>query len=145
MELNGISAEQIKCNLKAVGLMEYLGIHIEKVKDDFGELDGKMVYYFSVPETSSICQDKLELGDTTTSDGLIEIAKAGFLAILIESYRSMFGDDTWTINQIQQNPSHYAKFYAKVRTGEVWNEELGKKRLADLTEEIKQAAAYKEV
>jgi hypothetical protein len=144
MELNGISADQIKENLYAVLMLEYLGIHIEKTREGSKEPDGRMVYFFSVPETSSIHKD--DLGDTTTADGLIKVAKEAYLEMIIDSYKSVFGDeDTWVIDQIKQNPSHYAKFYAKVRTGEEWNEELGKERLADLTEEIKQAAAYKEV
>ena len=50
------SREQIEKNLKTVLTLEWLGIHIEDTKeknDEYG-IPSKTVYYFSVPETSTI-------------------------------------------------------------------------------------------
>lgn len=144
------SKKQIEDNVKTFMLLEYLGIHIEDVKettDKYGLLD-KTIYYFSVPETSTI-----ELGSgakefnskVKSSDGLISLAKEEILQMLTEACENEFGDDEEFINDIKDNSSDYFKFYAKVRNGEEWNQKLGDSAIKKLTEDIRATSAYKEV
>lgn len=142
--------KQIEENVKTLMLLEYLGVHIEDVKqiaDEYG-IFSKTIYYFSVPETSTI-----EL-DTATdemsakikcADGLISLAKEEILDMLLDACKSEFGDDEEFIQEIKDNSSDYFKFYAKVRNVEVWNKELGDAAIKKLTEDIKVTSSYKEV
>lgn len=146
--LEHYTREQIEKNLKIVLTMEWLGIHIEDTKevtDEYG-IPSKMVYYFSVPETSTMEVEDKELNDQIkTSDGLIALAKEELLDMLIDSCEDAFGDDEEFIEEVKNNTSDYIKFYAKVRTGEKWNKELGDALVKRLTDEIRAASAYKEV
>lgn len=140
--------EQIEKNLKIILTMEWFGIHIEDTKevtDEYGLLS-KMVYYFSVPETSTIEVEDKELNKKIkSSDGLIALAKEELLDMFIDSCEDAFGDDEEFIEEVKNNASDYIKFYAKVRTGEKWNKELGDALVKRLTDEIRATSAYKEV
>ena len=135
--------KQIESNLKVVLSLEYYGIHIEDAK----EQDFKILYYFSVPEKSTIEIDNALNDKIKTADGLIEIAKESFTQIIIDSCKSEFDDDEEDeefYNDVKNNISDYALFYAKVREGEVWNEEMGKAAIQKITDEIKNNS-YKRV
>lgn len=144
------SKKQIEDNVKTLMLLEYLGIHIEDIKQitDEYSIFSKTVYYFSVPETSMI-----ELGTVTEemsakikcADGLISIAKEEILDMLLEACKIEFGDDEEFVKEVKDNSSDYLKFYAKVRNGEVWNKELGDAAIKKLSSDIKLASSYKEV
>lgn len=136
------SKEQIKNNLETVLTLEWLGIHIEGVKDivDKYGIPSKTAYYFSVPETSTIDVE----GKTLNSDGLIVLAKEKIIEMLIGCCNDEFGDDEEFIENIKNNQSDYFKFYAKIRTGEVWNRELGDATVKKITDEIL-ANSYKAV
>lgn len=123
--------------------MEYYGIHIE----DTREKDFKQLYYFSVPERSTIEISNALNDKIKTADGLIEIAKESFTQIIIDSCKSEFDDDEEDeefYNDVKNNISEYASFFAKVRKGEVWNEEMGKAAIQKITDEIKNNS-YKQV
>ena len=49
------------------------------------------------------------------------------------------------IENVKNNISEYFIFRAKVRSGEVWNKEMGDLRVKELCEDVKQAAQYSEV
>lgn len=122
--------EQIKKYLKIVLNMEWLGIHIDDVREmrDEYNLISKMVYYFSVPETSTIeVKEDKELNDKIkTADGLIELGKKHILDMVIDSCNDTFDDDDEELfEDVKNNISDYVKVYAKVRTGERWTKELG--------------------
>ena len=140
IEIN--NRKQIEENLKAVLTLEYYGIHIEETK----EQDFKLLYYFSVPEKSTIEIDSPMNDKIKTSDGLIEIAKESLTEIIIDSCKSEFDDeeDEEFYNDVKNNISDYASFYAKVRKGEVWNEEMGKAAIQKISDEIKNNS-YKQV
>lgn len=135
--------KQIEENLKVVLSLEYYGIHIEDTK----EQDFKILYYFSVPEKSTIEIDNALNDKIKTADGLIEIAKESFTQIIIDSCRSEFDDDEEDekfYNDVKNNISDYALFYAKVREGEVWDEEMGKTAVNKAIEPLKNLS-YKQV
>ena len=141
IEIN--NRKQIKENLKAVLTLEYYGIHIEETK----EKDFKQLYYFSVPERSTIEISNVLNDKSKTADGLIEIAKESLTQIIIDSCKSEFGDDEEDeefYNDVKNNISDYASFYAKIRQGETWNEEMGKAAIQKITDEIKNNS-YKQV
>ena len=146
--LENFNKEQMEKNLKLVLTLEWLGVHIEDVKettDEYGLLS-KTIYYLSVPETSTIKIDDEEMNKKiSTSEGLIALAKEEILDMLIATCKEEFGDDEEFIEEIKNNTSDYFKFYAKVRTGEKWNKELGNTMVKKLTDEIHAASAYKEI
>lgn len=127
---------QIEENLKAVLSLEYYGIHIEDTK----EQDLKILYYFSVPEKSTMEIDNALNDKIKTADGLIKIAKESLTQIIINSCKAEFDDeeeDEEFYNDVKNNISDYALFYAKVRKGEIWNEEMGKAAIQKVINEIK--------
>lgn len=132
--------EQFASNLKAIMSLEVLGIHVEDVK----EKDFRLLYYFSVPEKSTIKNNENSNYDVTTSDGLIEIAKTTFTEIIIESCKSEFGNDEEFYEEVENNISDYASFFAKVRKGEVWDEEMGRLAVDKFLNEIENNS-YKQV
>lgn len=133
--------EQFTVNLKALMGLEALGIHVEDVK----EKNLRLLYYFSVPEKSTMKNNKNSNYDITTSDGLIELAKLTLTTIIIESCKSEFGDDDEEFyEEVENNISDYASFFAKVRKGEIWNEEMGRTAVDKLLNEIKNNS-YKQV
>lgn len=143
-----MNKEQIQDNLKVVLILEYLGIHIEDTKEETDEygIPSKQIYYFSVPEKSTIEIEDMELNtEIKTSTGLISLAKRELSNMVIESCRDEFGEDDNFIKEVENSISDYLKFYAKVRTGEDWNKELGGKAVKKITDELKAASGYKEV
>lgn len=142
------SREQIEKNLKTVLTLEWLGVHIEDIKetnDEYG-IPSKTIYYFSVPETSTIeIADKKVSERIKTSEGLISLAKEEILDMLMDSCKDVFGDDEEFLEEVKNNTSDYFKFYAKVRAGEKWTKELGDAIVKKLTDEIHAVSAYKEV
>lgn len=142
------SKEQITENFKTVLSLEWFGIRIEDVKEEkdrFG-FSNKTVYYYSVPELSTIeVADEVLNNKIKTSDGLKLLAKESLIDMLIDSCRDAFPDDKEFIEDIKNNISDYFKCYAKVRIGEVWSKDLGTKRVEELCNEIKNAIGYKEV
>lgn len=135
--------KQIESNLKTVLSLEYYGIHIEDTKEQVL----KILYYFSVPEKSTIEIDNALNDKIKTADGLIKIAKESLTQIIIDSCKSEFNDDEEDeefYNDVKNNISEYALFYAKVRKGEIWNEEMGKAAIQKITDEIKNNL-YKQV
>lgn len=137
------SKEQLENNFQIIFNLEYLGIRIEDVKEEnssFG-LIPKTVYYYSVPESSTI-----EVDNTVkTSDDLKIFAKKLLIDMIIDSCKDAYPDDEEFIKDVENNTSDYFKFYAKVRKGEVWNKEMGDNRIKELGEEIENAIQYKEV
>ena len=133
IEIN--NRKQIEDNLKIVLALEYYGIHIEETK----EKDFKLLYYFSVPEKSTMEIDSPMNDKIKTSDGLIEIAKESLTEIIIDSCKSEFNDDEDEefYNDVKNNISDYALFYAKVRKGETWNKEMGKAAIQKITDDIR--------
>lgn len=144
------SKAEMQNNITTIMTMEYLGIHIEDVRettDDHGVL-AKTIYYFSVPETSIIELDNAtdEINNKIKcADGLISMAKEEIINMLLEACESEFGDDKEFVDEVKNNISDYFKFYAKVRKGEQWNREMGEAIVKKLTDDIVAASAYKEV
>lgn len=142
------SKEQIEKNLKTVLTLEWLGVHIEDTKevtDEYG-IPSKTIYYFSVPETSTIEVEDKELNEKiTTPDGLIALAKESITDMLMECCDDVFNADKEFIEEIKNNTSDYFKFYAKVRTGEKWSKDLGDAMVKRLTDELHAASSYREV
>lgn len=122
IELN--NSEQIEENLKSVLTLEYMGIHVEDVVDDF-----KQLYYFSVPEKTTLELKNYSKEQPKTADDLIKIAKEILIEIILDSYKADFAngeEDEEFYKDVENNISDYALFFAKVRKGEVWNKEMGK-------------------
>jgi preprotein translocase subunit Sss1 len=75
--------------------------------------------------------------DITTSDELIELAKLTLTTIIIESCKSEFGDDDEEFyEEVENNIFDYTSFFAKVRKGEIWNEEMGRVAVDKFLKEI---------
>ena len=131
--------EELKDALRLTLLLEYIGIHIEdSVQDD---LDQKFRFYFSVPE-KSVLELKGDIADKIhTSEDLIKVAKDTILKMIVEPITSEIGDEPDEFDkEFLENIEEHVKFYAKVREGEIWNEELAKAALEKLTDN-----SYKEV
>ena len=135
--------KQIEDNLKTILTLEYFGIHIEDTK----ERDFKQLYYFSVPEKSTIETNDFLNDQIKTSDGLIQIAKDFLAVMIINSCKSEFDDneeDEEFYKDVENNISEYALFFAKVRQGEIWNKEMGKAAVNKAVESLKNLS-YKQV
>jgi hypothetical protein len=145
---NEYDKEQIKDNLQTILGLEWFGIRIEDTKEmsePYG-IATKTIYYYSVPETSTIEIEDVEVNKRIkTADGLKLIAKETLTAMLIDSCKSLYPDDEEFIEDVKNKISDYFKFYAKVRKGEVWNKEMGDNRVKELCEKIQNANEYKEI
>lgn len=135
------NSKQIKENLKTVLTLEYMGIHIEDTK----EQDFKQLYYFSVPERSTLKLES-EKEQAETADDLIKVAKETLIKMMLDSCKSVFGDaeDEEFYKDIENNISDYALFFTKVRKGEVWDKEMGKTAVNKIVEQLKNSS-YKQV
>lgn len=136
------NSKQIKENLKTVLTLEYMGIHIEDTKEQCF----KQLYYFSVPERSTL---KIESAkeQAETADDLIQVAKAALTEMILDSCKSEFddeGEDEEFYKDVENNISDYVLFFAKVRKGEVWNKEMGKAAVNKAVEPLKNPS-YKQV
>lgn len=135
--------KQIEKNLKTILTLEYLGIHIEDTK----ERGFKQLYYFSVPEKSTIETNDFLNDQIKTSDGLIQVAKDFLAVMIINSCKSEFDDseeDEKFYEDVENNISEYALFFVKVRQGEVWDKEMGKTAVNKAVELLKNLS-YKHV
>ena len=130
--------KQIKENLRAFLALEYLGVHIEEIK----ESDFKQLYYFSVPERSTLKVESEE-SQAETADDLIQIAKETLIAIILNSCKAEVRDEEF-YKDVKDNISDYVAFFAKIRKGEVWNEEMGQAAMKKISDEFKNNA-YKQV
>ena len=138
MKLN--NSKQIEENLKTVLTLEYMGIHIENTKDQ----GFKQLYYFSVPERSTLKVESAK-EQAETADDLIKVAKAALTEMILDSCKSEFDDeDEEFYKDVENNISDYALFFAKVRKGEVWNKEMGKAAVNKAVEPLKNLS-YKQV
>ena len=132
--------KQIEENLKTVLTLEYMGIHIENTK----EQGFKQLYYFSVPERSTLKTESAK-EQAETADDLIQVAKAALTEMILDSCKSEFDDeDEEFYKDVENNISDYALFFAKVRKGEVWNKEIGKAAVNKAVESLKNLS-YKQV
>lgn len=139
MELN--NPKQIEENFKTVLTLEYMGIHIEDVVDDF-----KQLYYFSVPERSTLKVESAK-EQAETADDLIKVAKVALTEMILDSCKSEFEDgeeDDEFYKDVENNISDYALFFSKVRKGEVWNKEMGKAAVNKVVEPLKNLL-YKQI
>ena len=132
--------KQIEENIKTVLTLEYMGIHIEDTK----EQGFKQLYYFSVPERSTLKTESAK-EQAETADDLIQVAKAALTEMILDSCKSEFDDeDEEFYKDVENNISDYALFFAKVRKGEVWNKEMGKAAVNKAVESLKNLS-YKQV
>ena len=140
--------EQITNNFNIILTLEWLGICIEETKEEVGDfgITGKTVYYYSVPESSTIEVDDENLNNAIkTSDGLKLLAKGTLIDIAVNACKEEYPDDEEFIEDLKNNASNYFKFRARVRTGEVWTKEMGDNRVKELCEDITKASQYTEV
>lgn len=136
------SKKQIEENLKTVLTLEYMGIHIENTK----EQGFKQLYYFSVPERSTLKTESAK-EQAETADDLIQVAKAALTEMILNSCKSEFDDgeeDEEFYKDVENNISDYALFFAKVRKGEVWDKEMGKVAVNKIVEQFKNQS-YKQI
>lgn len=134
--------KQIEENFKTILTLEYMGIHIEDTK----EQGFKQLYYFSVPERSTLKTESAK-EQAETADDLIQVAKVALTEMILDSCKSEFNDseeDEEFYKDVENNISDYALFFAKVRQGEVWNKEMGKAAVNKVVEQLKNQS-YKQV
>lgn len=132
-------------NVEAVLGLEWLGIRFEDTREEKGScgLFSKFVYYYSVPETSTIETENKELNEKIkTAHGLKYLAKETIIEMMLNSFES---EDQEFVEDVKNNIHDYFKFCAKVRTGEVWTKELGDNRIKELTTEMQKASEYIEI
>ncbi len=140
MELN--NPKQIEENLKTVLTLEYMGIHIEDTK----EKGFKQLYYFSVPERSTLKVESAK-EQAETADDLIKVAKAALTEMILDLCKSEFDNDEENekfYKDVENNISDYVLFFAKVRRGEVWDKKMGKAAVNKVVEPLKNLS-YKQV
>ena len=136
------NTKQIEENLKTVLTLEYMGIHIEDTK----EQGFKQLYYFSVPERSTLKTESAK-EQAETADDLIQVAKVALIEMILNSCKPEFDDgeeDEEFYKDLENNISDYALFFAKVRKGEVWDKEMGKVAVNKIVEQFKNQS-YKQV
>ena len=136
------NSKQIEENLKTVHTLEYMGIHMEDTK----EQGFKQLYYFSVPERSTLKTESAK-EQAETADDLIKVAKAALTETILDSCKSEYADGEEYeefYKDVENNISEYALFFAKVRQGEVWNKEMGKAAVNKTVESLKNLS-YKQV
>ena len=137
MEENSINL--LKESLDTILSLEYYGIHIEDVK----EQDLKQLYFFSVPQISTL-QTSDDTINEKIKDGysLIKLAKELLTEIIVESCRAVFGEDEDEefYENVKENISQYALFYAKVRRDESWNKEMAEAASRKVLREIRDNA-----
>ena len=134
--------KQIEENLKTVLTLEYMGIHIEYTK----EKGFKQLYYFSVPERSTLKVESAK-EQAETADDLIKVAKATLTEMILDLCKSEFDDDEENekfYKDVENNISDYVLFFAKVRRGEVWDKKMGKAAVNKVVEPLKNLS-YKQV
>lgn len=134
--------KQIEENLKIVLTLEYMGIHIEDTK----EKGFKQLYYFSVPERSTLKVESAK-EQAETADDLIKVAKAALTEMILDLCKSEFDDDEENekfYKDVENNISDYVLFFAKVRRGEVWDKKMGKAAVNKVVEPLKNLS-YKQV
>jgi len=119
--------KQVESIAKTLMFIEYLGIHIEDVKEIYDDNNYlvKVVYDFSVPEASTIKLNNEFDEKIQCSDGLIALAKKEIMGSLFVFYDE-FGEN-----------QKISEFCVKVRRGEQWNEDLGSSSIKSLTGKIK--------
>lgn len=133
--------KQIEESFKKMLTLECLGIHVEDVVDDF-----KQLYYFSVPEKSTL---KVEFGNKQAeiAEDLIKIAKETLTETILDFYRSEFSnneEDEEFYKDVKDNISDYALFFAKIRKGETWNKEMSEVVVKKIIDSFKNSS-YKQV
>lgn len=128
--------KQIEENIKTILALEYMGIYIENIK----EQGFKQLYYFSVPERSTLKVESAK-EQAETADDLIKVAKAALTEMILYSCKVEFKE---VYKDIENNISDYALFFAKVRKGEVWDKEMGKAAVNKAVEPLKNLS-YKQV
>ena len=134
--------ELIKRNTTRLVNLEYLGIRIEDEKEE----GSKTAYYYSVPESSTLEVENKELNSRIkTANDLKNLAKETIVVMILDNCLKEFGEDAEFLYDIKNNTSDYFKFYAKVRSGEVWNKELAAQRMKDLKKEFENAYGYEEI
>lgn len=137
MEENSINL--LKESLYTILSLEYYGIHIEDVK----EQDLKQLYFFSVPQISTL-QTSDDTINEKIKDGysLIKLAKELLTEMIVESCRAVFGEDEDEefYENVKENISQYALFYAKVRRDESWNKEMAEAASRKVLREIRDNA-----
>lgn len=140
--------EQITNNFNTILTLEWFGICLEGTKeeaDDSG-IVAKTVYYYSVPESSTIEVDDENLNNAIkTSDGLKLLAKGTLIDMVVNACKAEYPDDEEFIEDLKNNASNYFKFRARVRTGEVWTKEMGDNRVQELCKDIEKTSQYSEV
>lgn len=125
-----------KNSLKIAMLLEYYGVRFDNCGED---IDGYYKFRFSVPESSTVNSENKELNTLLkTSTGIIAITKKYTEECLMMHIKD---DD----EEFKSFLAEHVKFFAKVRTGEVWTEEMGKARVEELVKQIKEASEYTEV
>ena len=136
------NSKQTEENFKTVLTLEYMGIHMEDTK----EQGFKQLYYFSVPEKSTLKTESAK-EQAETADDLIKVAKAALTEMILDSCKSEYADGEEYqefYKDVENNISEYALFFAKVRQGEVWNKEMGKAAVNKIVESLKNLS-YKQV
>lgn len=137
--------EQTKKMLNSILTMEYIGIKIEDVKNSY-EINDKAIFYFSVPESSVLETENKELNTRIkTADDLIKLAKEELIDLSLLKVSEISENDEEFIQEIKDNSSDYFRFYAKVRTGEIWNKDLADEVIKKFNDEMEKLNSYKEV
>ena len=134
--MDSFRKERIEENIAVALKLEYLGVRFEDVK----EYPEKLLYYFSVPESSTIEVNDVVLNAAIkTADGLKRLAKEMIIEMIAKSIPDC--DDDF-IEYLKNNSSDYLQCFAKVRKGEVWTKELGEQRIQELMEELRETGGY---
>lgn len=118
---------------------EYLGVKFEdETSFDFTNF----IIKFSVPEFlgDDIKNQSLFKKYEPTSNGLMKAVKECLIGFIYELVNS---DSLFDFNK--EEIESQIKFYAKVRKEETWTEEMGKKKLKEYMDFVKEAAEWTEI
>lgn len=131
--ISGCSKEELTKTLQTVLALALYGIDIEKTDEMTENGFPKIVYFFSVPESSTIELDDLDKYKdlVKSSEGLITVAKDTLTDLLFESFKMSYGEDI-----DRKEVADSMKFYAKVRKGEIWSLQKGKEKIDSIMNSI---------
>lgn len=135
--------------IQRILLMEYLGIQIDDIREvpSPKDMTTQTCYYFSVPESSTLIIDGFA-SDISSADSLKKIAKEQLMEMyddaidsIVEADKELFADDENWREELRSK----CIFYAKVRTGEVWDKDKAEEAVRELSAAIKEANGYEEI
>ena len=126
---NMVVGSEIDLPIKAILLLEYLGVNIEKPSTD----EDVLMIKISLPEKLEV--DTTELGlylPVEDKKALAKLAKSVIIHYTVEQLGEKFGTDDEFYNEVKKDTSKYIRVFAKTRHEDVWTKDRAVARVKHL-------------